>query len=62
MFWFEGIENIPHLRSIFFYTFGTAYSHLAPNNLTSAVNVLNSSMSTNTKTIQNEKEELRNVA
>jgi hypothetical protein len=38
------------------------YSHLAPNHLTSAVNVLNSSMATNTKIIQNEKEELRNVA
>ncbi|MDD2735795.1 MAG: site-specific integrase [Desulfuromonadaceae bacterium] len=38
------------------------YSHLAPNHLTSAVNVLNSSMSTNTKIIQNEKEELRYVA
>ena len=38
------------------------YSHLAPNHLTSAVNVLNSSMSINTKIIQEEEKELRNVA
>jgi len=38
------------------------YSHLAPNHLTSAVNVLNSSMSISTELAQNEKKELRNVA
>ncbi len=38
------------------------YSHLAPNHLTSAVNVLNSSMSISTQIAQKEKEELRYVA
>lgn len=38
------------------------YSHLAPNHLTSAVNVLNSSMSFSTILAQNEKKELRSVA
>ena len=38
------------------------YSHLAPNHLTSAVNVLNSSMSISTQLAQNEKKELRIAA
>jgi len=38
------------------------YSHLAPNHLTSAVNVLNSSMSISTKLAQETEKELRRVA
>jgi len=38
------------------------YSHLAPNHLTSAVNVLNSSMSISTKLAQETEKELRNAA